>query len=287
MRPKYAVVTPVKNEERFFRKTVESVLTQTVRPERWVIINDGSTDGTGEIVDQARASWNAIVRIDTGRPSERRKPGGESLLDLGIRRLNLAEYDFFVRMDGDISFDPDYFERLFAEFEKDPSLGMASGVCYLPVRGRLEEEKHPRFHTRGPLKTYRMRCFSEIGGLETGLGWDTVDEVRANMLGWHTRSFPELRIIHYRRTQTAAGALEGNLNFGRASYYLGYHPAFLLLRAVKAMTRPPYLLGGLFMLTGYLRGYFFGERRVADREFVGYLRRQQVNRLLGRDSIWK
>ena len=284
---RYAIVTPVKNEEAFLAEMVNSVAQQTIRPSRWIIVDDGSTDRTAEIVRQAASTheWIRGVRIeDTGGG---RKAGGEGVLPAGLRLLDLSQFDFLARLDGDVSFEPDYFERLFAEFQKNPRLGIASGVCYARRGAALVEEKHPRFHTRGALKTYRVSCFHAIGGLDLVLGWDIVDEVRANMLGWETRSFPHLPVIHHRPTQTAIGWLRGLRNPGRAAYYTGYHPLFLLARVVHRLVRSPYLIGGILLAIGYLEGYFARQPRVEDPALIRYLRRQQLNRLVGRETIWR
>lgn len=287
MNPRYVIVTPVKNEERFLDGMISSVLRQTVRPAKWLIVNDNSTDGTGEILREVATRHKWITAVESNDPSMQRKPGGEEVVHCGIRQVHMEDYDFFARLDADITFESDYFERLLIEFYKNPRLGIAGGVCYVWSRKGLVEEKHPRFHTRGALKTYRVRCYQEIGGLERKLGWDTVDEIRANMLGWETRSFPELQVVHHRPTQTASGALEGNRNFGIAGYYVGYHPLFLLVRAVKNMARPPYLLGGFSMLCGFLGGYLKSLPRIRDQELIRYVRKQQWNRLVGKSTIWK
>ncbi len=286
MRFKYVIITPVKDEETFFPKTTESVLNQEIKPEKWIIINDGSTDRTGELVSRLERenSWITGIHLESG---SERKPGGESLINRGLQNLRLKDFDFFVRMDGDLSFENNYFKRLFFEFQKNPKLGIASGVCFVPLGGRLKQEKHPRFHTRGPLKTYRIQCFFDIGGLESDLGWDTVDEVKANMLGWQTRSFPELKILHLRKTQTASGVLRGKRTLGITDYYLGYHPLFMLLKSMRHMALPPYFLGGIHLFAGFLSGYLKGRKQIDDLNFIKYLRKQQFNKLIGRETIWK
>ena len=283
---RYVIVTPVRDEEKFFPKTAESVLSQDVRPQKWIIIDDGSTDGTTEIVTsiEKKYDWIKGIHLESGR---KRKPGGESLIPIGIRTLTLSNFDFFVRMDGDLSFDRTYFKELFLRFRNMDKLGIASGVCHVPVDDGFKEERHPRFHTRGPLKTYRMKCFIDIGGLESGLGWDSVDEIKANMLGWQTRSFPELKILHLRKPQTASGLLQGMRNVGITDHYLCYHPLFMLLKCIRHMTRPPYILAGAHMLAGFLGGYLKKSRRITDKQFIKYIRGQQLNKLLGKETIWK
>lgn len=284
---RYAIVTPVKNEDQFFGGMVSSVVNQTVLPGRWIIVDDGSTDRTGEIIRQVAASHDWILGVSCGDRRERRKPGGEAVLEHGIRQLDLAEFDFFARLDGDISFEPDYFENLFKEFERNPRLGIGGGVCYEWKNGRMVEQKNPTFHVRGAVKTYRVSCLREIGALEKELGWDTVDEIRANMLGWQTSSFPHLKVIHHRTTHTSSGVLIGKVHSGRAAYFSGYHPLFMVFRAAKTMFRPPLILGGIFMMIGFLSGYVKRVPQVGDPSLIRYLREQQMNRLLGRQTIWR
>lgn len=284
---RYAIVTPVKDEDKYLEKTAASVLSQDIRPQTWIIIDDRSRDRTGEIIQKLSRENPWIIGVRNEEDNNERRVGGEAVVHLGLNMLKAGSYDFLVRMDGDVSFDASYFSSLFGEFERNPRLGIASGVCYVPKGEKLAEEKEPRFHTRGPVKTYRVTCFLDIGGLDSHEGWDTIDEVKAHMLGWHTRNFPHLKIIHHRKTQTALGTLRGKLNQGRVAYYVGYHPLYAMLRAFRRMMETPYILGGLYDLAGFLEGYMRGLSRVGDPALVMYMRQQQMNRLLGRETIWK
>ncbi len=286
MKSNYVIVTPVKNEELYIGKTINSVIDQTIRPQQWIIVNDGSTDKTGEIIQSYARKYLWIKEIQNER-SASRKIGGQAALMHGLKFLNVDNYDYFVRMDGDVTFDPYFFESAFQKFKANLNLGIASGVCYVEEKDRMVEEKNPRFHTRGPLKIYRVECYKAIGGLDPEEGWDTIDEVKANMLDWQTRNFPELKVHHLRKTQTASGTLQGRINIGKTAYYLGYHPLFLMARAIKNMTKAPYILGGFYMLAGYFGGYLKKQQRLEDSSFVAFLRKQQINRLLGRETIWK
>jgi len=151
----------------------------------------------------------------------------------------------------------------------------------------LSEEKRARFHTRGATKVYRMACYQAIGGLQPCLGWDGADEIKAHMLGWQTYSLPQLHVIHHRETQTSNGALKGKINLGKAAYYLGYHPLFMVARAVYHMAQAPYLSGGLWLLAGYLGGYLKRRPRIPDPALIAFVRAQQWRRLTGRASMWK
>lgn len=281
----YVIITPVKNEEKYIAKTIESVLKQTIKPVKWIIVNDRSTDKTGEIINKYRSKHSWIKGIET-RQNGRRKMGGQIAMMSGLDLINVNDYDYFMRMDGDVVFEKDFFENIFKQFEENEKLGIASGVCYVSENGKLVEEKTPRFHTRGPLKIYRKECYNDIGGLDPNEGWDTIDNVKAHMLGWETKNFPELKVHHLRKTQTASGALTGQRYKGGVSYYTGYHPLFAILRSFRAMFKKPYILSGIYMLTGFLEGYIKRLPRVNDPAMISYLRKQQINKLLGRKSIW-
>jgi biofilm PGA synthesis N-glycosyltransferase PgaC len=286
MKTKYAVITPVKNEEEFIGREINCVVRQTILPHVWIIINDGSTDRTGEILktSEDKYDWITVIHISS---DEKRKMGGEAVIHVGVNHLEPQSYDFIVKMDADVEFSPNFFENIFQKFHDNPQLGVASGVCYAPKADKLVEEKHPRFHTRGPLKIYRSACFTDIGGLDAHEGWDTIDDIKAHMKGWTTRSYPDLKVIHLRQTQTANGILNGQINVGKAAYYIGYHPLYTILRAVKMSFQSPFLLRGIFMLWGYFKGYIEKKERIGDPAFIQYLRKQQINRLLGRSTIWK
>jgi hypothetical protein len=200
--------------------------------------------------------------------------------NFGLRQINLKDYDFIVKLDGDLSFDADYFERIFFEFLKTPTLGIAGGHCYEFRKGRLVKESVPDFHVRGATKIYRRECFEDIGGVEEVLGWDTIDELRAQMKGWLTRSFDEPKVIHYRPIGSFGGTLRARMRDGIGCYFLGYHPLFMLLRVCKQFLKRPYFIGGAFMLGGYVKSYLISRERFFDEELRSYLRKQQLERIL-------
>jgi len=204
--PAYVIITPARDEEPYIRFVLDSVGSQTVLPVEWIIVNDGSRDRTGEIVDQAASErpWiHVIHRHDRGF----RKPGGgvmEAFYD-GYHALSCKDWEFIVKLDGDLTLAPDYFERCFKHFSEDPDLGVGGGCICHDKSGELVLEANPSFHVRGATKIYKRECWEAIGGLWPAPGWDTIDEVKANMLGWQTRTFADLRILHHRRTGTAEG----------------------------------------------------------------------------------
>jgi glycosyltransferase involved in cell wall biosynthesis len=284
---KYVIVTSVRDEESFVQHTLDSVINQTVRPAEWAIVNDGSTDRTGIIVDHYAAHYPWIRALHRSNRGFRSTGGGIEGFLYGYESLECEDWEFLVNLDGDLTFAHDYFEKCFAYFRENPRLGIGGGTIYNKIGDQLQVERCPDFHVRGATKIYRRQCWESLGGMLRGLGWDTVDEIKANMRGWSTRSFPDLQLVHHRVTGTAEGRWRGLVKNGQADYIVGYHPLFFVAKCVRRAFMSPYLIGAVGLGYGFLRGYLEHAPRVEDREFIRYLRRQQMSRLLCRETIWR
>jgi poly-beta-1,6-N-acetyl-D-glucosamine synthase len=285
---KYLIITPARDEEEYIEKTILAVASQSVRPLQWIIVNDGSRDKTGAIIDYYAEMYPWITARH--RPNRGYREAGGGVINTfydGYAQIEPSQWSFLVKLDADLSFPSDYFERCFAEFVKDPRLGIGGGGIYHEEDGELKLEENPKFHVRGATKIYRRECWDDIGGLLRAPGWDTIDEVKANMLGWSTRSFLDLRVSHYRFTGAADGAWKDSIKNGRANYIAGYHPLFMLVKCMRRLPRKPYLLGSTALLWGFLSGYWKRTPQVEDRGLISYTRTQQMRRLLLLDSIWK
>jgi biofilm PGA synthesis N-glycosyltransferase PgaC len=288
MNTRYVVVTPVRDEEAYLPLTIASMVRQTILPQEWIIVNDGSKDSTGGIIDQAaqQHSWiRAVHRKDRGF----RKWGAgiiEAFYD-GFNVLQSNNWEYMSKLDGDLSFDPDYFERAFVKFQENPRIGIGGGVLYHYDQGQKVLENHPKFHVRGGVKIYRRACWEAIDGLWVGPGSDTVDEVKANMLGWTTASFFDIHMIHHRFTGASWGRWGGLVKDGKIDYVSGYHPLFLTAKSIVRLLRRPYLLGSFALAYGYIAAHLEGMPRVNDPELIRYLRRQQLAKLFGGQTIWK
>lgn len=287
-RLKYVVVTPVRNEAKCLADTIASMVRQTLLPERWVIVDDGSTDGTGDLIAAAaRAnSWiTAVRRPDRGF----RKSGGgvvEAFYD-GYVTVREERWEFIVKLDGDLTFDPNYFEGCIAKFADDPCLGIGGGTILVGENGQfiVDSPSDPPFHVRGATKIYRRACWEQISPLVRAPGWDTVDEVKANMQGWCTRTFAELTLVQQRGTGSTDGMWRNWYKNGLANYVTGYHPIFMLAKcARRAFQGTP--LAAVALCVGFCAGYAKRLPRVEDASAVRYLRRQQVRRLMSRPSIY-
>jgi poly-beta-1,6-N-acetyl-D-glucosamine synthase len=286
---KYVIITPVRNEAKYVENTIASVVTQTVLPTKWVIVDDGSTDGTGEILEQYAVQHAWIKVVHRANRGHRASGGGviEAFYD-GYAALGDTGWEFIVKLDGDLSFPPDYFERCLARFAAEPRLGIGGGMVCFDDQGQLREESvgDPPFHVRGATKIYRRACWDKIGPLVKAPGWDTIDEVKANLHGWTTRTFRDLKIAQHKATGTADGSWRNWFKNGRANYITGYHPVFMLAKCFKRALRRPLFIQAIALWAGFSSGYFMQIPQVKDRDTVRYLRQQQIRRMLLRPSIY-
>lgn len=280
---RYIVISPVRDEGKFIARTIESMVAQTVLPALWIIVDDGSTDDTAEIAAAAakKHSWIKVhPRADRGN----RKVGAgvvEAFYD-GLDTVDLNDYQYLCKLDGDLEFGPTYFERLFERFEADRRLGTASGKSWLRVGRRLVPERSGDDFSHGQTKLYRIACFQEIGGFVREVMWDGIDCHRCRMKGWEARSFndEELRFIHLRPMGSSyRSILHGRLRWGRGQYFMGTHWVYALAIAAYRMVERPFIIGGIWILVGFLSGYILRRKRYDDKEFRTYLREWQLSRL--------
>jgi glycosyltransferase involved in cell wall biosynthesis len=285
---KYVIVSPVRDEAKFIERTIRSVAEQSVRPTEWIIVNDGSTDQTADIIDRYSHEYHWIRAIHRTNRGFRKSGGGViEAFNEGLKVVKSNDWDFIIKLDGDLIFAPDYFEKCFEHFLEDPKLGIGGGTIFHIFDGREIVEEVPQFHVRGATKIYKRECWSAIDGLWVAPGWDTIDEVKANMLGWTSRSFPDLRVYHQRLTGTAESRWKDFVKNGRARYVSGYHPLFLASSCIRRLFQRPYLIASAGLFYGYLSGYLKRIPQVDDPLLIKYLRKQQVHRLLGKQTIWR
>jgi poly-beta-1,6-N-acetyl-D-glucosamine synthase len=282
----YVIVSPVKDEEAYLDRTIETVLRQTAPPARWIIVDDGSCDRTPQILqryaDEHR--WITVVRIDR---SEERQLGVTEIQAFakGYKLIEDAEFDYIVKLDCDVELPSDYFERLLARFDQDSELGIASGR-YLEARGNAwVAVPMPEYHAAGASKILRVECFRQIGGFIQYRGWDTIDEIRAHIAGWKTCHFPDIIFQHLRNEGAAAGPLDTNRMHGQIYYLTGGNTLFLLLKVLhRCWFGRPFILGGLIMLLGFLQPLVTGAPRAVTPEEARFYRRMLNRRLAERMS---
>ncbi len=287
--PRYVVITPVRNEAPYIGKTIDSMVNQTILPREWIIVNDGSTDATPKIIDQASRQYPWIKVIHRSDRGFRNSAGGviEAFYD-GYAALSYEDWNFIVKLDGDLSFKPDYFEACLVHFAEDSKLGLGGGVVWSLVGGKLinDGRNDPKFHVRGATKIYRRDCWEQISPLMKAPGWDTIDEVMANMLGWRTYTFRDVNLIQLKATGSADGRWGNAFKNGKANYVTGYHPLFMIAKCIKRGFFAGKILEAAGLWAGFCSGYIKKEPRVRDTQIIRYLRKQQILRMLGRPSIY-
>lgn len=277
----YVIISPVKDEERFVRETLESVTQQTVRPARWVIVDDGSTDSTPHIVQEfaARFDWIRLVHTQGGP----RQPGSAVIraFQYGTQFLSDVDYDFIVKLDCDLRLPAYYFELLLLRFALDPALGIASGVYQEKKRGRMQIVPMPKYHAAGASKLLRRKCFEDIRGFIPERGWDTLDEVRAHLHGWKTCHFSDLVMDHLKPEGTGIGWMRTNIMHGEIYYKTGGSLLFFLGKlAARAIHGRPFVFGSAAMLYGFAAPYFQGTKRLVNAEEARHYRSLLNQRLL-------
>src|SRR5437667_8206308 len=280
---KYVLITPAKNEEAFIRKTLDSVVSQTVLPERWVIVDDGSTDRTAEIVESYTKChpWIELVRRAQNR--DRNFASKAYAVALGFERVNPCQFELLGNLDADVSFEPDYIEFVIRKFSEDPALGVAGTPFtqdgnYDSSKDSFEGENY----VAGPCQLFRRRCFQEIGGYVPNRagGVDWIAAMTARMKGWKVRSFSEKRYYHHRTLGTAGkGALRALFSYGEKDYYLGGSPVWQLFRVSYRMTKKPVCTGGLALLSGYIWASLRRVKRAVSPELMRFHRKEQMKKL--------
>ena len=285
MSPRYLLISPCRDEADYLERTIDSVAAQSVPPSKWLIVDDGSTDETPEILAQAAQKYpfvQIVTRSDRGARSV-----GRGVIDAfyhGLSQVNLDDYDYVCKLDTDLEFKPRYFERCFEHFEQDPWLGTVSGKLHLRNgRGELELERTGDENSVGPAKLFRTQCFKDIGGFVREVCWDGIDGHMARMKGWIACSIdePELEIVHLRQMGSShKGLWHGRQRWGRGKYFMGSTPYYMAAVSLYRMAEKPYLLSGLGILVGYVKARLSNAPRMQDAEYLAFLRKFEREALL-------
>ena len=278
---KYVIISPARNEADFIRLTLESVASQTHRPVKWVIVSDGSTDGTDAIVQEytARHDWIELVQLPERR--ERNFAGKVGAFNAGLARVEDLEFDVLGNLDADISFDPEYFAFLMCKFAEYPGLGVG-GTPFREGNNQYDYRFTSIDHVSGACQMFRRKCFEEIGGYTPirGGGIDLVAVLTARSKGWQTRTFPEKTCLHHRPMGTATqGKLAFMLKGGGRDYALGMHPLWEVVRSMYQMTRRPFVLGGGCLLAGFVWAMVTRRKHIVPPELVTFRRAEQMQKL--------
>jgi glycosyltransferase involved in cell wall biosynthesis len=275
----YLLVSPCRNEADFMRRTLDSVAAQSLPPALWVIVDDGSTDETPAILAEyaARHDWIRVVQ----KPDRGHRAVGPGVIEAfyaGLGTVRLDDYPYLCKLDLDLDLPSGYFEGLVARMEDNPRIGTCSGKPYMRLGGRLVSERRGDEMSAGMTKFYRRACFEAIGGFVREVMWDAIDCHKARQLGWIAVSWddPELRFEHLRPMGSSQLSIyEGRRRHGRGQWFMGSDPLYYLATCIFRMTEPPYVLGGLAMMQGYLGAWMRRERQLDDADLVEFIRAYQ------------
>ena len=278
---KYILITPARDEEENIEKTIQSVIAQTLLPTQWMIVSDGSTDHTDEIVQKyvKEHSWIELIRIPEHH--ERQFAAKVNAFNEGYEKIKNGNYDVIGNLDADLSFEKDYFEFLMVKFSNDPMLGVA-GTPFVEGGVHYDYRFTNIEHVSGACQMFRRQCFEDIGGYvpiqEGGIDWTAVTTAR--MKGWKTRTFTEKQCVHHKKMGSGNGSLlQSWFRQGQKDYFLGGHPLWQLFRTLYQMTKKPYVIGGLLLFGGYHWAQISGAERPVSRELMAFHRKEQIQRL--------
>jgi biofilm PGA synthesis N-glycosyltransferase PgaC len=280
--PRYVLITPARNEATFIELTIKSVIAQTVLPVKWLIVSDGSTDGTVEIVQRYLAAHDWIELVILPERAQRNFAGKVAAFNVGYARSAGLQYDVVGNLDADVSFEPDYLAFLMSKFAGNPRLGVA-GTPYREENAMYDERFKSPNHVSGACQLFRRECFEAIGGyplIKSG-GIDFIALLKAQAAGWETRRFDDKVCQHHRSvgSELQPRVYRRLFNHGKKDYLLGCHPAFEVFRTALQMKRRPYVVGGALMLAGYVWAILSRVERSMPPELVALRQRDQLQRL--------
>ncbi len=281
------IVSPVRNEAAHIERVVRAVAAQELTPARWIVIDDGSTDNTLEILRRLesevpfmRVHEASHKRADAVVRDRLAMAAAPRTFNAGLVHDRWQDYDYVMKLDGDIELPPDYFRVLLGRFAAEPALGIAGCVLIEPTAdGGTRTIRIARQHVHGAVKCYSRACFDAIGGVQERLGWDTIDETYARMRGYLTRSFEDMISVHHRPIGSADGVLRGHARHGACAYIAHYPPEFVALRAAKVATRSPRGISGAAFFYGYLRAAWLHIEQVPDPQYRRFTRRELRERI--------
>jgi glycosyltransferase involved in cell wall biosynthesis len=283
----YVIVMPAYNEEVFIEKAIKNILAQAHLPKQYIIVNDGSTDGTARIIEQYTQQYPWIKLVNNEK-KEKRASGAKVVraFNLGYENID-GDYDFLVKLDVDLSLPTDYFQQIAAHFEKNPKLGIVGGTILIEENGKWIYENFSDIdHVKGAFKSYRKACFEQIGGLRQSIGWDTADELLARYHGWEIKVDTSLEIRHHRVLGAETGSVKIRVKVGHGMYRLRYGFWITLISAVKAgYLNRPYGLTGLGVLWGWLLSFVRQDEFIVTKKEGQFIRRFRRQRMLGKLGV--
>ena len=277
--PRFLIISPCRNEAAYMLKTLDSMVAQSLTPTLWLIVDDGSTDETPQILAEyaAKHDWLRVVpKTDRGHRAV--GPGVIEAFYVGLDSVDATEFDYIGKLDLDLDLPPRYFETLIGRMENDPRIGTCSGKPYVRRGGDLVSEKKSDDLSVGMTKLWRRTCFEAIGGLVREVMWDAIDCHKARQMGWKAVSWDhaDLNFEHLRPMGSSQTSIyTGRRRHGFGQYFMGSDPIYFAATAAFRALEPPYILGGLAMMQGYLGAWMKGTKQLDDPELRAFIRSYQ------------
>jgi biofilm PGA synthesis N-glycosyltransferase PgaC len=279
----YVLITAARNEDAYIGRTIESVAAQTLRPGRWVIVSDSSTDRTDEIVESYASQYPFIQPLRLDREDRRFDFASKAhAIHAGYEKVRDAEVRFIGHVDADVSMAPDYYEMLMDKFQLDPELGLAGGFIHEPENGQFRARPfNSERSVAGAIQFFRRECYEQIGGMvpfPMG-GEDAYAEIVARMKGWKVVAFPELKVHHHKQGLVARGVLREAFHYGEEDYALGSHPVFEVVKCARRLKQKPSPISSLLRMCGFLWLCCLGYKRPVSDQVVAFVRNEQMARI--------
>ena len=277
---KYTIITPVKNEASYIRFTLESVTNQSLMPLEWIIVDDGSTDETLLILREFERKHDWIKVIENKTKHEKRSGGAKIVraFYVGYQEITNQDYEFIVKLDGDLKLSSNYFQDVANAFKSDPKIGICGGYILNKIGNKLIEEIKKDYHVRGALKAIRKKCFEEIGGFKEIWNWDGLDLMEAFRLGWKSKVI-DVPVIHYKPTSSAYNSIKFQFKCGWYAYKLRNNITLTLFRSARVINKKPYFFSAILYLSGYFYSYLKNEDAIINKELGDYTNNFHINRI--------
>ena len=275
---RFIVITPVKNEEKYFQFIADSMLSQSIKPIKWIVVDDGSTDNSAKLIKSYSMQHNWIIYIKHDDNGELRSYGAKVIraFNYGVKEIGIDQYDFIIKLDADLTIPYDYFSLIAEAFENNPKLGICGGIIVeneTDFDGKLKKDQY----VQGAVKSIRKKCFDEIGGLWETNGWDGIDQHLARYKGWEVKNLL-VPIIHHRKEAEEYKSLNFYFQNGSSSYILGNNFFLTFVRVIVRIKEKPYLFAALYFLFGFIYAKLT-KKRIVDNDFAKYIRKYNYERI--------
>ena len=284
---KILIITPACNEEEHLPSLIESVLAQSYLPAEWVIVDDGSIDNSSNVIQKAAIKYDWIKYLRHEKTGLRSP--GKSVMDafyFGFNNRDIIDYDIVMKLDADLILPKNYLATIINQFQANSKIGICGGVCLVQKDNNYILEKEANLdHVRGAIKSYRQKCFQDIGGLVKKMGWDTVDEHSARFKGWVVFVLPELKVMHQRSTHQEYGFIKAAFRNGKMLYSIRMDIFLLFGNCIKKSLKQPYLLLGIAMFIGYVSAFFTRYDKIVSKDLGRFIRKYRYEQILKKLSI--